>query len=321
MSPSFCFVVTTWKQDLHYAKVLIESLHYWHPEIPTKVIVDGDANVESLRKFPNVITVDRTEDLQNLHGLHLRGLLSDLNLFFFDDFDYYVRVDAASVLVGDIVAGIRANLPFDFLALDGVQLDLNEPMNNRQFSQYAFSPEEMRELGEPFPDKIIYFSGGHFAARRRLFDRDYIARWRPHMGIEFRKDLLFKFNDQSFLNFAVNSLGQGSLTGKLWHVTINGKAKPETFPDVTLERLTRKESPIRRIIHYTGPSRRPRFRDHNFGWSLEFFHRRLRHRLGTWTQLRDETARAYAYYTARKTWSGYYQRAKTRLRAGLTWRT
>src|SRR5438046_5642145 len=99
-APRFCFVATTWRKDLHYAKVLIESLNYFHPEIPVKVIVDGDASAAFLNKAPNVISIDRTRDLQELHGLDLRGLLSDLNLFFFDDFDYFIRVDADSVLIG-----------------------------------------------------------------------------------------------------------------------------------------------------------------------------------------------------------------------------
>jgi hypothetical protein len=306
-SNKFCFVVTTWKRDLRYAKPLLESIHYWHPDVPVKVIVDGEANADALWKIPNVISIDRTSDLQKLHGLDLRGLLSDLNLFFFEDYDYYVRIDADSVLIGDVLEGIRAQLPFDFLSPDGTELDLQKPEQDRLFSQYCFSPAEIRALGEDFPDRVVYFSGGHFCARKCIFSRDYIAKWRPHMSPEFRKDLLFKFNDQSFLNYAVNALGaRGELEGKLWHVTVNGKQTAGDHPELSKEKLQNRENTQSRLIHYTGPARRWRFEDHNFGWSLSFFNELWYSRIGWWGRCREVLVNNWDHYTQRKTWSKIY---------------
>jgi hypothetical protein len=312
-SARFCFVVTTWKRDLRYAKPLLESIHYWHPDVPVKVIVDGEVNANVLWKVPNVVSIDFTANLQKLHRLDLRGLLSDLNLFFFDDYDYYIRVDADSVLIGEVLEGIRAQLPFDFLSLDGRDLDLKRTEHERMFCQYCFSPAEMRNLGEDFPDHALYFSGGHFCARKHLFSRDYMAKWRPHMSPEFRKDLLFKFNDQSFLNYAVNAFGaRGELKAKLWHVTINGKRTTLDHPECSEEKVRNRESGRFRLIHYTGPSRRWRFDDHNFGWSLSFFNELWYSRIGWWGRCREILTNSWDHYAQRKTWSKIYHGYKDR---------
>jgi hypothetical protein len=310
-TPAFCFLVTTWKRDLRYAKPCLESIQYWHPDAPIKVIVDGDADAECLGKIPSVVSIDRTADLQHLHGLELRGLLSDLNLFFFDDYDYYIRVDADSAFVGEVLSGLRERLPFDFVSLDGTHLDLSKPENDQLFSQYCFSPQELREMGEKFPEQVMYFSGGHFCVRRGLFGQDYLAKWRPYMSPEFRKDLLFKFNDQSFLNYAVNTLSsQGSMRSELWHVTINGRRKPSEFREIKLEQVRAKMNVNSRIIHWTGPTRRWRFCDHNFGWALEFYRELWYRRIGSWNKWRDIAGDYWDHYSERKTWSKIYHRWK-----------
>lgn len=310
-TPRFCFVVTTWKRDLRYAKPSLESICYWHPNAPIKMIVDGDADAECLRKIPSVVSIDRTSGLQHLHGLELRGLLSKLNLFFFDEYDYYIFVDADSVFVGEVLSGLRERLPFDFIALDGRHLDLCKAENERLFSKYCFSPQKLREIGEKFPEQVIYFSSGHFCVRRGLLARDYLAKWRPHMNVDFSKNRLFNFGDQGFLNYAVNMLSsQGTIKSELWHITINGKRNSLEFREVNLEQVRAKMNVSYRIIHWTGPSRRWRFCDHNFGWALEFYREMYYRRIGPWNKWRDIAGDYRDHYSERKTWSKIYHRWK-----------
>jgi FkbM family methyltransferase len=271
-----CFVVTACQKDIHYARMLLASMHWFCAEFPVIVIGDGGLKASAVSNLPNVHRFYDSGGIPASRSLLLRGLLSKLNLFFLDEFDYYVFCDADSILIGDLMGTMKGQRPFDFLGLDSRgQYDMANEEHRKMYSHYVFSIDEAQKRACPLPyDALVYFQSSHFCVKRNAQWAGLIEEWRHEMKTDYSPEGFLKFGDQGFLNFAVNSLGHAKrMKVKMTSVVINGKRNPADFPDVNMTRIMEKRPGTQDVIHYTAHSRRLTLKAHNFGWALEHFDR------------------------------------------------
>lgn len=291
-------VITLYQEHLHYFKVLIASIKYFNPDIPVIILKDGDF---FLKNIENVKIID-VKTINKLHGLNLRGLLNKLNMFYLPeygyDFDYYLHLDADSVLLTNINYFLPDN-DLDFAAYQGEIINYEIPTLAKMFDKYAFNPQD---IDTPLLlNKLAYFSGGHFLIHRSFLNKEIIIQYRKLMNTDFDPPNVFKSGDQGFWNFYVNySIANGNSRILLKNIGIYGKENPAKYPSISLKNILSKANIDYSFIHYTAPSRKVSLKKHHFGVILWFFYLMYYKKYSNLLFLPlDEGVRFFRYYRRR----------------------
>ncbi|GGK60807.1 MULTISPECIES: hypothetical protein [Flavobacteriaceae] len=267
-------VITLSKNLVHYCKALVASIKYFNSELPIIIIKDGSFSIPEFRGVENIFIED-SKDFNKLHNLDLYILLSKLNILYLPemgyDYDYYVHLDADSILTNKI--DLFSNEIYDFYILQGALKNYNEGNTKKFINQYAFNPDDFPEY--QFDLKNFYFfSASHIALHKRIFPilKEYLIKHRFELNKIFLNDKRIRFNDQGFLNLITNVLSfNKELKIKVNNCGIYGKETPENYPLLNLNNIINKVNTEVLFIHYTGPSRKLSLRDHNYGDILVYF--------------------------------------------------
>lgn len=310
------FVVLTHRGDAHYARALLASLRHFYPDHRVLLIVDGDLDDRRLGRYPNV-EVLRSADLARDVGLPLTGVLSKLALLYRSDAELYAYFDADSVMVGRLFDAEALAVDADFYAIDGTVLDLDDEAERARFARYAVDPERVRATVDPRFDlrHVSHFSGGHYIMRAGSIPPATLEANLDQLSGSYDKAKTFHFNDQSYLNWVVNRLAaDGDLRLVTTRLGISGRDTVVDHPDVTWDAVVGRSLVEEAFIHYVGPSRHLRFRDHSFSDILTGFRERYYADLPRGALTRDEVDRIARLYArrARKRVDGLGARARRR---------
>lgn len=295
------FVVLTHAGDVHYARALLASLRYFYPSHHVIVLVDGDLVDDRLGRWENYEVI-RTSDLAESLDMPLTGVLSKLAFLYRNDSQYFCYFDADSVMIGPLFSAPELQASADFYAIDGSTIDLKVDENLELFKRYALDPARVRATIDPdfSMSSVRYFSGGHFILRAGSIPPALLEDNLNELSGSYEKDKVFHFNDQSFLNWVVNRLeADGEIAAVAVDLGIYGWRTAEEEPEVTLPSILDASIASKAFIHYTGPSRHLRFKDHNFPFVLEHFHREYYRDLPRWSRQMDETRRLARYQWGR----------------------
>ncbi|WP_033956534.1 hypothetical protein [Psychroserpens jangbogonensis] len=275
---SLVIVISLAKSHIHYCKALIASIEHYGIENQVIVLKDGDFNIKSIENKENV-TVISTKEINTYHDLKLTGLLTKINLCFLPEmglvYDYYLHMDADSIITSSDFKAKLENLKNDFYILQGKSLDYHDEKLAKLFNNFAFKPTSFEEV--QFDLKHLwYFSSGHFIMSKGLIKpiKHYLTQYRDELNTGFSKQTRFKFGDQGFFNFVVNILSfQNELEVKAVNNGIYGKEDEAKYQKLNIDAVKEKTSTEVDFIHYTGPSRKPFLKAHNFGNVLYFFNK------------------------------------------------
>lgn len=277
---SLAIVISLAKSHIHYCKALIASIEHYGIENPVIVIKDGDFKINSIEKKQNV-TVLSTKEINTYHSFELTGLLTKINICFLPEmgyaFDYYMHMDADSIITSSDFKTKLENLKNDFYIFQGKAIDYSDEKLAKTFNNFAFVPEAFSNA--KFNLKHLwYFSSGHFAMNLLFIEhlKTYLKDYRNELNTGFSKQTRFKFGDQGFFNFVVNVLAlQKAIQVKKINSGIYGKEKEDNYKTLTINTVVEKINTEVDFIHYTGPSRKPFLKAHNFGEILYFFNRKF----------------------------------------------
>ncbi|MEY8848346.1 hypothetical protein AB9K26_06005 [Psychroserpens sp. XS_ASV72] len=275
---SLAIVISLAKSHVHYCKALIASIEHYGIKNPVIIFKDGDFNLDSISQRKNV-TVLSTEELNACHDFNLRGLLNKINICFLPemgfDYDYYLHMDADSIITSQSFKSVIESSKSDFSILQGKQVDYLNSDIAKVFDNFAFVPSTFENTSFDLKN-MWYFSSGHFIVNKTLINplKSYLKVYRNELNTGFSKDTRFKFGDQGFFNFVVNVLSyEGTIDVSLINDGIYGKEKAVNHNELTLDNVVKKRDTGVDFIHYTGPSRKANLKSHNFGDILHFFNK------------------------------------------------
>ncbi len=275
MNMRAAIVITLANHHIHYCKALIASINYFNPLFLIIVLKDGDFDTRFLEEFENVNIVSARE-VNKLHHLNLDGLLNKLNLFFLPEFgfefDFYIHFDADSILTHTINLEMF-NDNCDFYILQGGTINPSDDAAMNNMAKYAFRPADFPEYRFS-TSHLYFFSASHIVLNRSMFPIliEMVRTHRYELNKVFLNDKRIKFNDQGFLNLAINLLlFEKRITVKLFDCGIYGRDNPHDNPLLNLENVISKKETNVYFIHYTASSRRVLIEDHQYADILHFF--------------------------------------------------
>nr|WP_321233419.1 hypothetical protein [uncultured Psychroserpens sp.] len=277
---SLVIVISLAKSHIHYCKALIASIEHYGILNPVIVLKDGDFTINSIAQKKQV-TVISTKEINAYHDFKLTGLLTKINICFLPEmgfaYDYYLHMDADSIITSDDFKRKLVSLKDDFYILQGKTLDYHDEKSKKMFINYAFNPTSFEEI--PFNlNHLWYFSSGHFIMHNTLITpfKEYLKHYRNELNTGFSKHTRFKFGDQGFFNFVVNILYyKNELKVVVVNSGIYGKDEEVQYKNLTIDSIKKKTNTEVDFIHYTGPSRKPLLKTHNFGSILYFFNKQF----------------------------------------------
>lgn len=274
--PTFSFGITTCPSDIHYARILVSSLNFFHPEIPITIVADGGVSTRGLQKVPSVHRIYRSCEIPAVKKYKLNGLLTKLAFFWLDEFEYNILLDADSVVIRPFVDLVKKHIPFDFMPLHGWEVDLSDHYGRELVAHYCFSPELLHQY-DPQIDlsHLIFFVSGHWCLRPSEGRREEILRHREYLTTRHSRDTLFYFGDQGLLNYLINRHRQQNTARiAILPITLLGHEHVSSGIDLSLNGMLHGSESPWKIIHFTGPSRRSKLSTHPYGSLLTYFNTR-----------------------------------------------
>ena len=292
---TFAFATCTCGRDVHYAKALLGSIAYFHPDSVIHVLCDADVSASDFRQLSRFKGVHayRLKDVVKTHGLPLTGLLSKLNLFFIPAVDEVWFADADSVLVGPISEAMARSEAFHFVNAE--MLSATRPSDLAVFDRWAIKLDELRNVfGKTVGEKFSFVQSSHFFARCRDFPRKLLEDMLPLMSRSHSATHLLRAGDQGFFNYLANfgethgiRIGQSQVTVQVGHT-------PHIAAYDDIEYLRARQPKPHCFIHYVGFSRRYLRRRHEYAVALQWATELYYSRFGTAVFCRDEVARGLA---------------------------
>lgn len=259
------FVTCTWSRDVHYAKALLGSLRFFHPDRRIIVIAERDLSrfdIRQLSAFPNTEVIP-VMNLIRRHKLHLVGLLNKLNVLFLPNVTRVIVADADSILVDPLIPKINDETVFT--ALNGVVVQDGNAAKAKEFETWAYRREEAQKIDPAVRDRgIRYLQGSHFYVDAARFPYDLLMRALPFMGFDHGTPAVLRAGDQGFWNLLVNSSVLQEKDCAVVPCTAQvspyeADLRPEWN---SVSWVTRHELKNVSFLHYVGYGRRYRLRDH-----------------------------------------------------------
>ena len=185
----------------------LASMRNYCPEVPICLLVDGDVEVEDLRREYDLLVM-RPRDLPHTGMAQLvsGNYRIKLAAMWEGPFEFYVWVDSDALIWGDFTSQIDTSVDFQIF-----WSEISIPSDAKEIppwlTHFYFDLDKLKKRDSDFQWRgHPYFSAGVYASRRNFVTfNEWMAveEWN-----EGKTDWLFRFGDQGILNYLVHSLAQ-----------------------------------------------------------------------------------------------------------------
>jgi len=293
--------------DYFLAKATCASIRHYMPEIPVCVIVDGEFEIEELKKCYGVLEL-RVSDFSDsrLPSICKGTSRTKFAAIWESPFERFLCIDSDAVVIGDWQS-ILKETSWQFLALANPQAACPP---GEAVDHYFFNREKLALFDPEFEwQNTAYFCAGAYAAQKACLD---VEEFFKAVDFEASHPGTFQFADQGIFNYMVM---KAASEGKLQLRVAN---RQYLVPDHSLSDSMRRFGPARQfvcqqelvpeVVHFCG--QKPLIQNRK-AYSALFTEFRLKHyrnlhgtgfvaRIHAWTKILVEEWRVLRPRLARK---------------------
>lgn len=284
---AFCVFVATYRKDYRLAKICVESVRHFYPDVPIVIMQDGDFDLSQLLALEGVERFD--DSLMPPAFRKMQGAFGKLKLLVNPYAERFLYLDADTVLVAPIVELLDYQ-QVDFYMVPS-HYDLRTQVGQDNLRKYQFDMAKIQEYDPDFvADELTLFNTGAWFGRTHVLDSADILRAHAYYWSQDEQERrrFSSIVEQGMLGYLI---AKAQMLGQCRVETSDFEIRPAPerraqYPNLSLQRVIDKSYRDHTHLHYTNPRRRIILRQMAMGEIPFYFNQRFPFHVQWWDDLR-----------------------------------